>query len=226
MSPQVEEKIASDSFSSPLPKVFVVHFLCCFALAAAFWLAHVYYSSNLVSDPVKTLLVLWNVECPIVLLGYSFFRQDPENCSYWKAVGRGIIGLSAGALLNASGAVILGAPVGPEYLTKTINWSFLMSLFTVVPSATVFGSSWPDWQRLFADSKITGSVDHMISLPAHGAVIGAWFGAWPMPLDWERPWQEWPICVSYGAVTGYLLGILASLSCTLVFRGRKHAKSD
>lgn len=29
----------------------------------------------------------------------------------------------------------------------------------------------------------------MISLPAHGAVIGAWFGAWPMPLDWERPWQ-------------------------------------
>lgn len=29
----------------------------------------------------------------------------------------------------------------------------------------------------------------MICLPAHGAVIGAWFGAWPMPLDWERPWQ-------------------------------------
>lgn len=29
----------------------------------------------------------------------------------------------------------------------------------------------------------------MISLPAHGAVIGAWFGAWPMPLDWESPWQ-------------------------------------
>lgn len=35
----------------------------------------------------------------------------------------------------------------------------------------------------------TGRVDYMVSLPAHGAVIGAWFGAWPMPLDWERPWQ-------------------------------------
>lgn len=32
-------------------------------------------------------------------------------------------------------------------------------------------------------------VDYMISLPAHGAVVGAWLGAWPMPLDWERPWQ-------------------------------------
>jgi hypothetical protein len=29
----------------------------------------------------------------------------------------------------------------------------------------------------------------MICIPAHGAVIGGWFGAWPMPLDWERPWQ-------------------------------------
>lgn len=32
-------------------------------------------------------------------------------------------------------------------------------------------------------------VDCLISLPAQGAVIGAWLGAWPMPLDWERPWQ-------------------------------------
>jgi hypothetical protein len=29
----------------------------------------------------------------------------------------------------------------------------------------------------------------MISAPCHGAVVGAWLGAWPMPLDWERPWQ-------------------------------------
>jgi hypothetical protein len=26
-------------------------------------------------------------------------------------------------------------------------------------------------------------VDHMISVPSHEAVIGAWLGAWPMPLD-------------------------------------------
>jgi len=32
-------------------------------------------------------------------------------------------------------------------------------------------------------------LEYMICIPAHGAVIGGWFGAWPMPLDWERPWQ-------------------------------------
>lgn len=34
-----------------------------------------------------------------------------------------------------------------------------------------------------------GSIEYLICLPAHGALVGAWFGAWPMPLDWERPWQ-------------------------------------
>eukprot|EP01018_Ginkgo_biloba_P016947 Gb_26989 [translate_table: standard] len=57
---------------------------------------------------------------------------------------------------------------------------------SVVPAATVFGASWPDWQRLFAHTKLVGGVDYAVCLPAYGAVIGAWFGAWPMPLDWER----------------------------------------
>lgn len=98
-----------------------------------------------------------------------------------------------------------------------------MSLFTIAPAASVFGSSWTDWQRIFAFTKLIEPVDYMICLPAHGAVIGAWFGAFPMPLDWERPWQEWPICVSYGAIVGYLVGIVASFGFMLV---RQHVKGD
>ncbi|PHT62594.1 hypothetical protein T459_33565 [Capsicum annuum] len=33
------------------------------------------------------------------------------------------------------------------------------------------------------------STDYMICLPTHGVVSGVWFGAWPMALDWESPWQ-------------------------------------
>ncbi|KAJ0007188.1 hypothetical protein Pint_30405 [Pistacia integerrima] len=66
----------------------------------------------------------------------------------------------------------------------------------------------------------------MICLPAHGAVIGAWFGAWPMPLDWERPWQEWPICVSYGAMAGYLIGMVASFGFVLIRGRQQHQKGD
>lgn len=36
---------------------------------------------------------------------------------------------------------------------------------------------------------MTGRLDYMLSFPAYGAIVGGWFGAFPMPLDWERAWQ-------------------------------------
>lgn len=111
-------------------------------------------------------------------------------------------------------------------------------------------------------------LEYMICIPAYGAVIGAWFGAWPMPLDWDRPWQviilpvlivapviivlshwsysnlhfscvptwylnnlfsqsqEWPICVSYCAIIGYLVGLVASWGVSIIHNRRHHYKGD
>lgn len=60
-----------------------------------------------------------------------------------------------------------------------------------------------------------GALEYSICIPAHGAVIGAWFGAWPMPLDWERPWQEWPVCVTYGMAGGFIIGEIVSIVLVL-----------
>ncbi|MFS8000677.1 putative GPI biosynthesis protein Pig-F [Helianthus anomalus] len=73
--------------------------------------------------------------------------------------------------------------------------------------------------------RLIESIDYMICIPAYGAVIGAWFGAWPMPLDWERTWQEWPICVTHGAIIGYLVGLLASFGF-VVRVSRQRVKGD
>nr|GMC68973.1 phosphatidylinositol-glycan biosynthesis class F protein [Ipomoea batatas] len=116
-----------------------------------------------------------------------------------------------GAAMIAVGAIILGAPVGFQYF---------------VPAATVFGSSWTDWHRIFAQTKPAKNIDYMVFFPAHGAIIGAWFGAWPMPLDWERPWQEWPICVTYGAMAGYLVGMAVSMGFILFHNRPQHIKGE
>ncbi|XP_057514877.1 uncharacterized protein LOC130796526 [Actinidia eriantha] len=217
----------SDAVPSLSPwKAFTVHLICGLGLASALWVAHKVYSIDLISDPSYTLHLIWIFEAPITILIYSLFRKNPKQCSYWKAVGRGTLGLLVGAIVNVLGAVALGAPVGVNYFLKTVNWSLVMSLFTVVPATSVYGSSWMDWQRIFAHTKPSGSIDYMICLPAHGAVIGAWFGAWPMPLDWERPWQEWPICVSYGAIAGYLIAMVASFGFTLLRREVRHVKGE
>ncbi|KAF5786034.1 putative GPI biosynthesis protein Pig-F [Helianthus annuus] len=198
-------------------KLLLSHLVCGIGLASSFY--------NLIDYPLQTLCLLWLVQAPVVILVYSFFRKDKNQSSYLKAVARGLLGLLVGAVVNALGAIALGAPVGSRYILRTLNWSLLMSAFTFAPAASVYGSSWVDWHRIFANTKLIESIDYMICIPAYGAVIGAWFGAWPMPLDWERTWQEWPICVTYGAIMGYLVGMLASFGF-VVRVSRRRVKGD
>ena len=55
---------------------------------------------------------------------------------------------------------------------------------------------------------------------AVGTLVGAWLGAAPIPLDWDRDWQvipssnlltqKWPITVVVGAYLGHALGLVLS----------------
>lgn len=202
------------------------HALCFAGLAAAYALAG---RGALLSDPALALRLLVVCEAPVVIAVFSYLRRDPKGCSFFKAAARGLIGLPVGALLNAFGAIVLGSPVGTKYWMVTVYWALLMSLFTFVPAACVFGASKVDWQNVFSHSIYFTPTDvgnYMISAPCHGAVLGAWLGAWPMPLDWGRIWQEWPICVTYGAIPGYLVGMAASLVLIALHKGRVRAKAD
>ncbi|KAF3677176.1 hypothetical protein FXO38_01043 [Capsicum annuum] len=88
-----------------------------------------------------------------------------------------------------------------------------------VPVACVFGSSWTDWHRIFARTKPNESTDYMICLSAYGAVIGAWFGAWPMALDcqgfeadnYKKVCSHMNpnsiLCLSHGFLLGHLQSI-------------------
>ncbi|KAK4161936.1 putative glycosylphosphatidylinositol anchor biosynthesis protein 11 [Cladorrhinum sp. PSN259] len=39
-----------------------------------------------------------------------------------------------------------------------------------------------------------------------GALVGGWLGAVPIPLDWDREWQRWPVTILVGVFGGYVLG--------------------
>ncbi|XP_073015393.1 uncharacterized protein [Primulina eburnea] len=186
--PQQPQEIGNPTvlYTSPV-KVLLLHLICGLGLPSAFWVACNFCIITLIKSPVETLRVVWAFEASIVILVYSFLRRNPDQSSYLKAILRGILGLPAGAVVIALGAIVLGAPVGIQPV---------------------------------------GSTDFMICVPAHGAVIGAWFGAWPMPLDWERPWQEWPICVTYGAISGYIAGMVVSFGFAIFHSRQSRVKSD
>jgi hypothetical protein len=42
-------------------------------------------------------------------------------------------------------------------------------------------------------------------------LIGAWLGAIVIPLDWERPWQQWPVSCVLGALLGQSVGSVGTI---------------
>ncbi|KAG6417163.1 hypothetical protein SASPL_119314 [Salvia splendens] len=238
MQQTMQEVKSPESRNDSIRMMLLLHLTCGLGLALAFWAAVDLCSLVLIQNPSQTLFIVWAVHALVVIPVFSQFRLDPDKCSYVKAIVRGLMGLPAGALVNALGAIVLGAPVG---IHTDNEWRGLVNLVSLavdkialqkdcslVSSNVGFHSRFSSMKPLsFASyyvqiSRPMRPVDFIICLPAHGAIIGAWFGAWPMPLDWERPWQEWPICVTYGAILGYLIGVMASFGFVVYYHNRQH----
>ncbi|OCH90481.1 hypothetical protein OBBRIDRAFT_776854 [Obba rivulosa] len=117
--------------------------------------------------------------------------------------------------------VLFGAPILSHPL-HTYLLGFLVALLTTFTPVYIIGppSLRSDtkslvtrltWIRLFAELSPRTPIERALVYPAAGALFGCWSGAIPIGLDWERPWQAWPLTPAYGAVAGYILGSLAAL---------------
>lgn len=101
-------------------------------------------------------------------------------------------------------SVLFGASVF-ESCTSTVYFSCLMVLLTVYPLMWYFffSDSAGAVLRIFLDVKFDNTTESHLYAFTVWTVIGAWFGAFPIPLDWDRPWQIWPITCCIGASLGF-----------------------
>ena len=57
--------------------------------------------------------------------------------------------------------------------------------------------------------------------------MGSWIGAIPIALDWDRPWQAWPLTPAYGAIAGYIIASLAALTVAAInFLAVEHLRAQ
>jgi phosphatidylinositol glycan class F len=99
--------------------------------------------------------------------------------------------------------ILFGAPI-TTHLRETLLTSAHLSLLAVFPLIYVHGTSSKKWQEIIS---LYAPIDEVFG-GALGAFIGAWLGAVPIPLDWDREWQKWPVTIITGAVLGYSFGKL------------------
>ncbi|KAI0833187.1 GPI biosynthesis protein family Pig-F-domain-containing protein [Hypoxylon sp. FL0890] len=99
--------------------------------------------------------------------------------------------------------VLFGAPF-LTHVPHTFLCSAHLSVLGLFPLFYTRGVSNKDWLEILSarapfDEAFGGLV---------GACLGAWLGAVPIPLDWDREWQKWPVTILCGIYAGYLTGKL------------------
>ncbi|KAI1335427.1 GPI biosynthesis protein family Pig-F [Xylariaceae sp. FL0016] len=97
--------------------------------------------------------------------------------------------------------VLFGAPF-LTHLPHTFLVSLHLSLLGLFPLFYTRGVGGQAWLEILSarapfDEAFGGLV---------GACVGAWLGAVPIPLDWDREWQKWPVTILAGVYAGYVLG--------------------
>ena len=99
----------------------------------------------------------------------------------------------------------LGAPLFPyAQLPHTLALATHISLLAFFPLFYTHGVSSDAWRDVaaawlpFDEAGVWGGTV--------GTVLGGWFGAIPIALDWDREWQKWPCTVIWGCVLGWVVG--------------------
>lgn len=110
-------------------------------------------------------------------------------------------------------AILFGAPLVSHH-AQTLLLALHLALLTTPPLFYVHGLDQTTWLRL---ASLQQPVDEVYG-QALGALAGAWVGAIPIPLDWDREWQKWPVTIICGMYMGAVVGKLAG---GYLFKGAK-----
>ena len=106
-----------------------------------------------------------------------------------------------------------------EDFNGTLFFSILISSISFMPCFILIEHQDPFslLTRLFIKNEYNSNLEIRLVKLSLGAIIGSWFGALVIPLDWDRWWQEWPISCCIGALVGSLIGLLFS---SLTFKNK------
>jgi phosphatidylinositol glycan class F len=97
--------------------------------------------------------------------------------------------------------VLFGAPF-LTHVYHTFLCSAILAILSVFPVVYAHGVNSRAWVAICG---ATAPWDEVFC-GFWGGIIGAWLGAVPIPLDWDREWQKWPVTIVGGIFGGYVIG--------------------
>ncbi|KAF9303403.1 hypothetical protein BGZ74_003804 [Mortierella antarctica] len=101
-----------------------------------------------------------------------------------------------------------------------MQFACYLSLLSFYPASFVLGTDIKSWLRIFIHNSPETFTEAALYCQGMMAIFGAWLGSIVIPLDWDRPWQAWPVPCVLGAFLFYMIGTAVGLVVSIVMRQR------
>ncbi|KAF4552629.1 putative GPI biosynthesis protein family Pig-F [Elsinoe fawcettii] len=204
---------AIDILDNPLSKAYThIHTLITLS-------TFIFTFPSLVIDPITTMTgsllpiaLLQGIYCAICLPGTtsassgakSKKKQDlPLGFRIVPALLSLALTLTLGTPILSLALLLFGAPFTTHQI-HTLLCGAHLALLAAPQLIYVHGVVADKW---LAIASLSVPVDEVFGATL-GTAVGAWVGAVPIPLDWDREWQRWPVTILAGAYGGWALGRL------------------
>jgi len=176
------------------------------------------HSPLLVTQLISVYLLLVNLlKVAVTRESTTYYPQSTKTKTIRSKIHRTLAGggtLVLSLILFHIALVLFGAPL-LESASETFHLACLLTLTSTLPCVCTIGSSVESWMKTWTTYSKSRefTLDFSALVIATCSVAGAWLGAFPIPLDWDRPWQVWPVSCLIGTVIGHCVGlIIASFS--------------
>ncbi|XP_066940828.1 uncharacterized protein PIG-F [Macrobrachium rosenbergii] len=129
----------------------------------------------------------------------SLGRVKTKNKSSKVADGFLIIVLSLCSICAIHIITVLYGAYLIENVEETLTFSILVASLALIRPLITLGP------RAFHILLERLNWEEELDLQCIAVFLGAWLGALPIPLDWDTPWQVWPLTCCIGAILGELV---------------------
>ncbi|CUM62969.1 uncharacterized protein PRCAT00000529001 [Priceomyces carsonii] len=107
--------------------------------------------------------------------------------------------------------VLFGAPLS-SHLQETYLLALHLSNLVFYPTLVIFKLDYEVFVKMLSLESLFKVILSSPTLCSSAlCLVGTWLAVIPIPLDWDRPWQQWPITLISGAYFGSFVGGTISL---------------
>jgi phosphatidylinositol glycan class F len=120
-------------------------------------------------------------------------------------------------------SVLMGAPILTDII-RTFLFSIYIVLIGFTPIIINLKGNLREIYNFIFDNDFYPREKFFMKNLIWGTIIGAWLGAIPIPLDWDRWWQRWPITCLVSSTIGAGISLIGSYLWLWIRKRQKYNK--